>query len=267
MLWGKWDEQCESVEETIRDGETFFDIAIERPDRRKTYRWISRYAPEEQTLYLNPLLSRYTTHESRHVVHYQVITDVVERNENDIKTYYEEELSDLSSVPSGTGFTFAGQKLNNLFGIETTTDEFYDAARTADLGMDDLALQVHGQNRRTNPVQEEFYAENRTGSELSLNAVMAPTGILVSGAGATELYHAGIDALLHSPQMALPPLAILASYRAIHHMQQGQRSEPLIDTTLEAYNTDDRKRAMLYNSEVADTVDDFLDVLDEYGIE
>jgi hypothetical protein len=218
-------------------------------------------------LHLNPLLPDYSEHESRHAVHYQVLEDVVERNTDAVKAYYEEELAELSPIPSGAGIIFLGQKLNNLCGIETATDRFYDTARTADLDADELALQVHGQNRRTNPVQEEFYAENETRSELSTNTIIAPVGAVIGGAGAIELYQAGIETVMQEPQMMLPPLALLASYRSIQHIRQTQRGEPLVDTTLERYDTEDRQRAMLYNSRVAATVDDFLDVLDEYDIE
>lgn len=267
MLQGRFEEAVASAEETFRNGEEFFGIDIERPHYEQTYRHIPRYDTTENTVYLNPLLPNYSEHETRHVLHYGVVQDVVDRNVERVKTYYEEELADLAPIPSGSGVRLASQKLVNLLGFETKTDTFYDTARTQNLDAEDLSQQVIGQNRRTNPVQQEFFAENESDSEIYMNALAAPVSGMVSSVGAIELYHGGSELVKQEPWAILPPFAILATYRALQHLRQSGSAEPLTDKNLERYEQDDRKRGMLYNSRVTNNIDDFLTVLDKYGIE
>jgi len=254
-------DQEKAAREEIDRLSGFFDVDIEMPEFDTTWTIPRVQGDDYSVLKLNPALPWGGKHESRHVVHRAVIEDVVERNPDAALDFYMEELEDLN--PS-TSFYTAMVDAACYLTDETCADELYDQFKSGeDHAVGDL---IFSKNAETD-LQPEVFAHD---TKYELASAFGATGALWATNFAKNAGNIGDiqNFMEQAPEAAvIAGISLPAAYLFGRDTYEIAASEGLTENNLEEYGEKDRKRAMLYNSQVESDLDEFLSVLDSYGVE
>lgn len=275
MPWGRWEKEVEKGKNAIREAEVVYDLAIEEPEYGMTPSF-GYYHHAEKKVYLNPFLTDSGIHETRHGINHAGIEHVVERNIDEITTYYDEELADLLIQPLCSSFSWGPREIYDRLTGSNRLREQYDESILNTDDPEEIATSIYEINKHTNIIQQEYFAENTTLVHRTTPAVVSIMGANASANSwdtVANAAQAGADVSSQSPE-ALAALSVFGalaagmSYAYGNMVYRGCKAEPLTDENIGDYDDPrDRQLLMLYNSEVAETHDKFLNVMDDYGIE
>lgn len=239
----------------------FFDVEVETPEFETTWTIPRVQGDDYSVLKLNPVLPWGGKHESRHVVHRAVIEDVVEENPEAALDFYKEELEELNpSTSFYTAMVDAACCLTN----ETCADELYEEFKAGeDHAVGDL---IFSKNVETDLQAEVFGHDAKY--ELA-------SGFGAAGALWAANFTKNIDNfrditrfMEQAPEVAvIAGISLPTAYLLGRDAYDIAASEDLTEKNLEEHGKNDRKRAMLYNSQLESDLDEFLEVMDGYGIE
>jgi hypothetical protein len=240
----------------------FFDVDVEYPEFGETHTIPRVQGDGYSELKLNPYMPWGGKHESRHVVHRAVLEDVVERNPEEAVEFYEGELKNLD--PSTSFYTAMVDGFSYALG-ENTADDVYEEAMNSD-DVDDVAHLIFSKNAETD-LQAEVFAHD-SNRELVAGFGGAAIPWFINFGKNMQNFQDVQSFLGQSPEAAvIAGISLPAGYLLARDAYDMGRSEGLTESNLREYSEEDRKRAMLYNSQLESNMDEFLSVLDEYGIE
>lgn len=260
--------------------EEFFGVDLDTPEVESTYTIPRAEGEDLQEIKINPFIPFLGGHESRHSYHFQIIEEVVDGNEEEVIEYYEEELHNLETgnsfyektidavnrVLDGDG---SGEIYRDLDPEET------DASRVAEMLFSENALTDQQVEVFANNSDNWFTATRACGSAfLGLGATAVLSKYLQTmdlNPLEPEFLEEASNAISAYPDVAAVGLGVPALLGGVSYLlgkdaYETVRCESLTQDNLEDYGKEDRRRALLYNSKVDDSIDDFLETLDEYGI-
>lgn len=202
--------------------------------------------------------ARVVEHEARHITHFNVSEQVIDENLDEVKEFYKEELANLNT---------SNLHFNGL--IDSLLHEDREIQNIERMDAGEMNKAVIERNYETCN-QAENYANNTEWKEA------IPTALYASGLGATahtvgENFEYLSETLSNSPS-DLAPLATGAGLVAVGgalsaaSTYDAARNEALKDSNLDNYSPEERRVAMLYNDKVEPTLDEFLELADDYGI-
>ncbi|MFB6180795.1 MAG: hypothetical protein ABEJ93_02870 [Candidatus Nanohalobium sp.] len=256
--------------------EDFFGIEVDMPELERTHGVPELRGEEYDTLRHNSVAPGMAVHEMRHKVHRDVIEGVVSRQEEKVQNYFEGELeglgvpSECKGVPTGyysLKMKLGGEKVAHISpeaSQDSSIDEVYQTLEGRNSG--DLTDLIFAKNANTD-IQAEVFAENSGKGITAMSSVASLLNGLTAGAGLYGLAAAASG----TPETAgIAVLTAGAAYSAGIFGKDAYyvaSSEGLTEQNLEGLSKEDRRRAMLYNSQVEEDISQFLETLDSYGIE
>lgn len=252
-------QQTAAADDELERLSAFFGMALDPPTYDTTW-GLPYYAPETDTVYLSRVVPRDAVHETRHAVHRQVIASVIAAYPDEVQALYADELYGLPATDRGWEEHVAARMTD-----VPAADDLYDRAADSDRAVGErLSAAYIRKLDETARRQPEFFAENGTGLYRGCDALVSGGGVVAAGVLAAHAVTAGISAAAFFSGTALLLAGWIGDHG--HYLYTGLRAEPLTETTLVPYDQGDRRRAMLYHPDVADSIDGFLSVLDDYGI-
>jgi hypothetical protein len=274
------------AEEVVRDEaenlEQLFGTDLKVPDIGKT-KTIPRAVGDEEynKILINDFLPGWTVHESRHAFHSQIADNVVTGNEDELQEFYENELRDIDAKNS---FYYRSMEVISYLFDDKTSEQSYEEYLDADLDSEDLSSIILSKNIETDQ-QVEVFAHNSQRKPLS--AYASSSAALGIGASVVSKNYFDavnsitadfdsyniIDVVNANPEISIGVGVAVSALTSVSYLLGRDAydiasSEPLIEENLRSLDSQsDRRRAMLYNSRVEDNIEDFLNLLDDYGIE
>jgi len=249
------------MEEEIDRLSKFFQTDLNYPEIEKTLGTPKLHGDNYSKIKLNPLIPIGSKHESRHSAHRNIIEKVVEGQEEQVMDFYENELRNIKT--DHTFYNHITSLTTKIPGLEAT-DQIYD--RQDSWGHQDLADILFSKNSETD-LQPELFAHN---SKIEPMAIFGGASAVFgyNAVNEPEIYQNIIESTSQFPEATLVTTAsIPMAYLLGKDSYNIGSSEELTEENLEPYCSSDRKRAMLYNSNIEDNIDDFLSRLDDYEIQ
>jgi hypothetical protein len=186
----------------------------------------------------------------------------VKRNPGAAFEFYDDVLGDID--PSMSFYTAMVHEASYILGEKTAEDVYEEAINSEDDA--DIAHLIFSKNPETD-LQAEVFAHD---SNFELGAGFGGTSALrFMNFGKNIQNFNGVGQLLEeSPEAAaIAGVSLPAGYLLARDAYDIATADALVESNLQQYDEKDRKRAMLYNSKVESDLDDYLAVLDGYGIE
>jgi len=249
------------MEEEIDRLSTFFQTDLNYPDIEKTLGTPKLHGDNYSKIKLNPLIPVGTKHESRHSAHRNIIEEVIEGQEEQVMDFYENELRNIET--DNTFYNTITSLTTKMPGLEAT-DQIYD--RQDSWGYQDLADILFSKNSETDLQPEVFAHNSKTEPMAVFGGASAVLGYNV--VNEPEIYRNIVESTSQFPEATLITAAsIPMAYLLGKDSYNIGTSEELTEENLESYGLSDRRRAMLYNSNVENNIEDFLSKLDDYEIQ
>lgn len=235
--------------------EKFFDVSIEEPEFVPT-KGRNGIIPSRGSILIG-VEDPEGVAGARSLVHYNVIEEVVERNESEVEDYFEDELLDLSprKLP---------QKIKQRLSIDKGIEDISEQVLQDDLHPAEGIMRINS----ISDVQTDVFAEDGRADYFRILGSAATAGGLLTAISGHGLYTQGLDYMMQDPYSAsIGVVGAGITGMAAKGLYDIAPGEPLTTRNMVEYDTEDCQRAMLYNSQICNDIDGYLEILDEYGIE
>lgn len=290
MLESRVEEHKDTVRNEFAEIAKFLDADIPEPEIKVSWKEKPWYDGYNNRVTINPLAPKYVSkHEARHAAQEATISEISSEFHDELKNFYRSELENLELLWDMGGMA---DRVNKILPIGSRAEEISEMEdKLGEFGPYETAILVGGKNYLTSK-QPEIWA---SGGYLVPDTIAQVTGGIYFGDEPSEIvdnveYAARASELwldtqtndlgLFSQEVYNQEIGVLLGVSAIHitlnavayggasaALYETLQPEPLKQSNLIHLENEDRKRAMLYNDEVADGIDEFLEVLNEYGIE
>lgn len=288
MLDNRINDHRKTLEDEFDDLIDFLDADIPEPELEVAWKERPHYSNNKITI--NPLMPKFVTeHETRHAVQDATVQEFAFEFQDELKDFYRSELEDLEPSWSMDGMYYRakkaltnGSRLKEIKRGENMLNE---------LGPENTGNLISGKNYVTSQQPEVWASDGYLVPNTVANVAMGvywgddPSDMVDNFEYFTEASDLWLDTQtnnleLFHPEVSNQEMAVLlglsAGYLALNAVAYGGAAiqayetlqpEPLKESSLTHLDSEDRRRAMLYNDEVAEGVDEFLEVLDSYGVE
>lgn len=290
MLESRAEDHKKIVEDEFERLKNFLDADIPEPEIEASSKRIPHYGDPHHKVTINPLTPKFfSEHEARHAAQEATILELGSEFPDEMKDFYESELEDLEPSWDMRGME---NRIRNILPIGSRLEDISEAEDNLDkLGPYGTATLVSDKNYLTSNQPEVWasdgYLVPETIQQVALGIYWGnePSEIVDKAEYVAKASEWWLDTQtnnlgLFSPEVSNQEMGALLGISAMHFaknavaygvastaLYETLRSEPLKESNLAHLETEDRKRAMLYNDEVEEGIDEFLDVLGGYGIE